>query len=152
MAALNGKYNYQSFVANAAVADRSAGLDVPPKVIRPPQIAAVWTPASIMEFSTDESGVVTGSASLVMRDVTLQFKIDGKITAAEAPILDRAANPLPEGVELTITIPGTRASYRLRGYFLKDSDHVVGTVVAISGDLGLQPDGTSGPFILYPAK
>jgi hypothetical protein len=147
MAALNGKYNYQSFVANAAVADRSAGLDVPPKVIRPPQLAALWTPSSLIEFCT-EAGLVTGSGKLG----PLEVKIDGKITAAEAPILDRAANPLPEGVELTITIPGTRASYRLRGYFLKDSDHVVGTVVAISGDLGLQPDGTSGPFILYPAK
>ena len=148
MAVLNGRYNYQSFAANAAVADRSAGPAAPPRVIRPPQIAAPWTPASVMEFATSAEGVVTGSANLG----PIEFKIEGRITPTEAGIADRAANPLPEGVDLTVTVPATGATYRLRGFFLNDSDHLVGTVVAVSRDLGMQPDGTSGPFVLYPVR
>jgi hypothetical protein len=38
------------------------------------------------------------------------------------------------------------------GYFLADSDHVVGTVVTLGNDLGWQPAGASGPFVLYPVR
>lgn len=103
-----------------------------------------------MEFSTDASGVVTGSAKLGPYD----FKIKGEITRPEAPIADRGAGALPEGVYLRITVPtkSGEAEYRLQGYFLTDSNHIVGTVVAVSNDLGFQPDGTSGPFVLYPVQ
>lgn len=42
------------------------------------------------------------------------------------------------------------AVYKLRGFFLDRSNHVVGTVVAISNDLARQPAGASGPFVLFP--
>jgi len=73
-------------------------------------------------------------------------------TPAVAGIADRAANPLPEGIDLVVTVEKTGSVYNLRGFFLAGSNHIVGTVVAISNDLGLQPAGTSGPFVLYPVS
>ena len=145
MKELQGKWNYQSF---AAVADRSAAPPAPPTVIRPALITGPWTPPSIMEFATDSAGKVTGSAELG----PLKFTITGAITPAVAGIPNRAANPLPEGVELVVTVERTGSVYNLRGFFLAGSNHIVGTVVAISNDLGLQPAGTSGPFVLYPVS
>jgi hypothetical protein len=101
-----------------------------------------------MEFATDSAGKVTGIAELG----PLKFAITGAITPAVAGIPERAANPLPEGVELVVTVDRTGSVYNLRGFFLVGSNHIVGTVVAISNDLGLQPAGTSGPFILYPVS
>lgn len=106
----------------------------------------MWTPPSVMEFATDAEGKVTGSAELG----PLKIKITGSITPAAAGIPERSANPMPEGVELVIVAEQTGSVYNLRGYFVQGSNHVVGTVVAISNDLGLQPPGTSGPFVLHP--
>ncbi len=143
---LQGKWNYQSFCSFSAVADRSAAPPNPPKIIRPALITGPWTPPAIMEFVTDTAGKITGSAELG----PLKFTIVGSITPAVGGIPERAANPLPEGVELVVTVPATGSVYNIRGFFLVGSNHVVGTVVAISNDLGLQPAGTSGPFVLYP--
>ena len=93
-----------------------------------------------MEFVTDASGKVTGSAKLG----PYEFKISGSVRPAFEDI--------PEGVELAVTVESTATVYNLLGYFLANSDHIVGTVVAISNDLGFQPAGTSGPFVLYPVK
>ncbi len=137
MKELQGKWNYQSFCSFAGVVDRSK---TPPDVKRPPLIAAPWTPPSEMAFQTDPSAKVTGSAKLGQ----VEFKINGSITPA--------TDGIPEGVELVVTVDAFATVYNLRGYFLADSDHIVGTVVAISNDLGDQPDGTTGPFVLYPVK
>jgi len=145
MKELKGKWHYQSFCSFAAVVDRSTAR---PDVMRPALLAGPWTPPSIMEFVTDSAGKVTGSAKLG----PLEFTIVGSVTPAVDGIPERAANSLPEGVELVVTVPSKGSAYHLRGYFLADSDHVVGTVVAISNDLGFQPAGTSGPFVLYPVK
>jgi hypothetical protein len=101
-----------------------------------------------MEFVTDASGKVSGSAELG----PLKFIIVGSITPAVEGLPERAANPLPEGIDLVVTVPATGSVYNIRGFFLADSTHIVGTVVAISTDLGLQPAGTSGPFVLYPVN
>jgi hypothetical protein len=137
MKELQGKWNYQSFVSLAAIVDRAK---TPPDVKRPAFIAAPWTPPSVMELVTDASGKVAGSAKLG----PYEFKISGSVRPA--------VDSIPEGVELVVTVESTATVYNLRGYFLTNSDHVVGTVVAISNDLGFQPAGTSGPFILYPVK
>lgn len=134
MPSLTGKWNYQSFVAVPA------GMDG----LKSPQIAAPWTPPAVMEFSTDGTGAITGSAQLVTPAGSVDFKIAGKLLPAEGS--------LPEGIELKVTVEKVAASYSLRGYFVKDSDHIVGSVVALSNDLRGRPPGTSGPFILYPAK
>ena len=135
---LQGKWNYQSFVSVPAVVDESKPL--PPNELSPALIAGPWTRPSEMEFATDSAGNVTGTAKLG----PLEFKITGSIKPA--------VDGLPEGVELAVTVAMTSSVYNLRGYFLKDSDHIVGTVVAISNDLGHRAVGTSGPFVLYPAK
>ena len=63
-----------------------------------------------------------------------------------------AVEGIPEGIELVVTVESVGAVYNLRGFYLANSDHIVGTVVAIGNDLGFQPVGTSGPFVLYPSK
>jgi len=148
MKELKGEWNYQSFCSFAAVADRSAGPTAPPHVLRPAQSAAPWTPASIMQFETHSGGKVTGTANLG----PIEFAIEGVITPPAAGIPARAAPSLPEGIELTVTVASTGSVYKLRGYFLTGSNHIVGTVVGISNDLGLQPVGTSGPFVLFPVS
>jgi hypothetical protein len=135
MKELQGKWNYQSFIDLPAIVDRTQS---PPEIKRAALIAAPWTPPSIMEFSTDASGNVIGSAKLG----PLEFKITGSVTIA--------TDTIPEGIELTVNVERTGTAYLLRGYFLHNSDHIVGTVVALSNDLGFQPPGSSGPFILYP--
>ena len=148
MKELQRKWNYQSFCSFDAVADRSAAPNAPPTVMRPALLTGPWTPPSVMEFATDLAGKVTGSAELG----PLKFMIAGAITPAVDGIPDRAANPLPEGIDLVVTVEKTGSVYNLRGFFLAGSNHIVGTVVAISNDLGLQPAGTSGPFVLYPVS
>lgn len=137
MKELQGKWNYWSFVSVPADVDRSK---TPPDVKRPPLIAGPWTPPSVMEFVTDSAGNITGTAKLG----PYEFKIAGSIK--------RAVEGVPEGIELVVTVEKKSSVYNLQGYFLKDSDHIVGSVVAISNDLGFQPAGTSGPFVLYPVK
>lgn len=135
MKELNGTWRYQSFCPLAAVADRTQS---PPKVLIPAQMAGPWVPSALMEFTTDEFHKITGTATLG----PLTFEISGSIT----PAMDT----IPEGIELVIIREATQSRYNLRGFFLAQSNHIVGTVVAISNDLGLQPVGTSGPFILFP--
>ena len=142
---LQGEWNYQSFCPSPAVADRTT---VPPSVRRSALAAAPWTPPSVMNFMTDAAGKITGSAKLG----PLEFKITGSITPPADSIPERAASNLPEGIALLVTVESTGTVYNLRGYFLAGSDHLVGTVVAISNDLGFHPPGTSGPFVLYPVK
>ena len=137
MKQIQGKWYYQSFCQSAADVDRSKS---PPEVKKPPLIAGPWTPPSIMELVTDAVGNVTGTAKL--------GPIDFKISGSVKPESDK----IPEGIELEVTVEKFAAVYKLRGFFLANSDHIVGTVVAISNDLGFQPDGTSGPFVLYPVK
>jgi hypothetical protein len=47
---------------------------------------------------------------------------------------------------------GVGAVHKIRGFFIADSDHVVGTVVAEKGDLVKQANGASGPFVLFSAR
>ena len=129
MPALNGNWSYQSFRPHVKVGDI------------PAQIAGVWTPPSVMKLTTSESGQVTGTA--VIRP-GVAFNVRGAVTP-------RLSDAIPEGVELVVD-GFAGASYRLRGYFLTGSDHVVGSVVAVTDDLGGWPVGTSGPFVLFPAQ
>jgi len=134
---LQGKWNYQSFCSFAANVDRTKN---PPDVKSPALIAGPWTPPSVMEFVTDASGKVTGNAKLG----PFEFKIGGSVKPA--------VDSIPEGVELVVTVERVAAVYNLRGFFLANSDHIVGTVVSIGNDLGFQPVGTSGPFVLYQLR
>lgn len=125
MATLNGKWSYRSFCPHSGTDDT------------PPQIAAPWAPPGVLEVATDGSGKVTGTLTFAPG---VALTISGTVTAA--------SGKLPEGIELTGE--GLSAVYKIRGFFLTGSDHVIGTVVAIQNDLGKQPVGTSGPFVLFP--
>ena len=48
--------------------------------------------------------------------------------------------------------PNLSATYKIRGFFLAGSDYLVGTVLAVRNDLARQPDGTSGPFVLFAVR
>jgi hypothetical protein len=87
-------------------------------------------------------------------------KVDGKLTFPSVPGLELTISgsitpaipgKLPEGVELMGE--GGRASVnKLRGYFVPGSPGpvIVGTIVASENDPAGRPDGTSGPFVLFP--
>jgi hypothetical protein len=73
---------------------------------------------------------------------TAALKISGIVT----PAVDK--ENLPEGIDLTGE--GLTAVYRVRGYFVTGSTHITGSVLSIQNDVARQPDGTSGPFVLFP--
>jgi hypothetical protein len=134
MGALNGRWSYRSFCPLAAT-DKF-----------PAQIAGPWTRVLVMELAT-EGDKVSGSAAI---GPGASLRINGSVTPA---VLDAPGGRelLPEGVELVVDgVAG--AVYNLRGFFTPGSDHIVGTVVAVSNDLGRQPVGTSGPFVLFPVR
>ena len=147
MKTLDGKWNYLSFVAKPAEVDRSSLL---PKVKEPANLCAEWTPPSVMDFTTDDSGQVTGKARLG----PIHFSIAGSVTQPTDESLG--------GVELSVTVDSLvarhvtginqEAVYKLAGSFLPNSTHIVGNVVGVSNDLGFMPDGASGPFVLYPVE
>jgi hypothetical protein len=80
--------------------------------------------------------------------------ISGSITSAfsgAGPV------PVPEGVKLTGKGPGKgglESVNELIGYFVDGgvSAVIVGTIRAVQNDPLGEPPGTSGPFVLIPAK
>jgi hypothetical protein len=133
MAALNGKWLYRSF--------RKGSDDTPT------QIAIPWAPRGALEVTTDGSGRVTGTLEF---GPTVKLTITGNLTPAFPA---NPANRIPAGPEgVALTGEGAGSVYKIRGFFIPDSDHVVGTVVAEKGDLAKQADGTSGPFVLVPSR
>jgi hypothetical protein len=73
----------------------------------------------------------------------LVLAISGRITPA-------VAGQVPEGIELTGTLG--ESVNDIQGCFIAGSATplVVGTVTAVKNDPAKQPDGTSGPFVLFP--
>ncbi|MGH6796133.1 MAG: hypothetical protein ACREDD_09790 [Methylocella sp.] len=125
MAQLNGRWSYRSFrsVANGTLS---------PTVLP-------WAPPGELVATTDATGKITGKLTFAHGWVALT------VTGSVTPAAEKEG--LPEGIE--VTGEGLMAVYKLRGYFLDHSGHVVGTVIAVRNDLGQQPDGTSGPFALF---
>jgi hypothetical protein len=135
MASFDGTWIYQSFCPQRGTSDI------------PAQIAVPWSPPGRLTVTTDAGGRVDGELRFKLPPPSggeLVFTISGSITPA-------VAGKLPEGVELT----GENGDSvnRIRGYFIPGSAGplIVGTIVAIKNDPGRQPDGASGPFVLFPA-
>lgn len=122
---LSGKYHYRSFCPKAGTKDT------------PSEIAAPWTPPGVFTVETDATGKVKGKLSFGPGS---ELQVSGSLTAS--------AGTIPEGIQLTGE--GLGATYKIRGFFLDGSDHIVGTVIAIANDVAKQPVGAHGPFILYP--
>ena len=125
MTTLNGHWSYQSFCAHQGTTE----------------LAAPWSPPGELEVSTDASGKITG---------TLKFPIAG-VELLVTGTITPAAGRLPEGVELMGE--GMGSVNQLRGYWITAPAGavIVGTVKCLKNDLAKQPDGTSGPFLLFPA-
>jgi hypothetical protein len=123
MSGLNGDWSYRSYC--------------PVKTASPPQDIAPWAPPGALSVATDSTGKVVGHLTFSPGAV---LTVSGSVTPASGKV--------PEGVELVGE--GMGAKYNIRGFFVAGSNHIVGTVVAVQKDLANQPDGTSGPFLLFP--
>jgi hypothetical protein len=122
---LNGTWTYQSFRPDNGNPS-----------LRP------WAPPAQLSVTTDEAGKVSGK--LTFPSVPgLELAISGSVMAA-------VPGKLPPRVELTGE--GGRSSVNMiQGYFVTGSPSplITGTVIAVRSDPAGQPDGTSGPFVLF---
>jgi hypothetical protein len=130
---LKGKWYYRSFRHEQVVVKDG-------KVDGNPQLAIPWAPLGELDANTDEAGEVTGTLTFTPPGVSL--KITGHITPA--------TDKLPPSIEITgEKLPTV---YQIKGFFVPESDLVVGTVLSVANDLAKQPVGTVGAFVLFPAK
>ena len=127
MANLNGTWIYRSFRPDNG----------PPSMVP-------WAPPGELSVTTDETGKVNGKLKFPAVP-GLELTISGSITPA-------VAEKLPEGIDLTGE-GGHQSVNKLRGYFIAGSPSpvIVGTIVAVKNDPAGRPNGTSGPFVLFPA-
>lgn len=136
MTGLNGAWIYQSF----------RPFDGPPSPLVP------WTPLAKLSVTTDASGKVDGKLTIPLPSGApvpeLVLAISGSVNPAVSGPM-----PLPERIELTGQ-GGRDSVYKLRGYFVDGGvgPVIVGIVFAVQNDVAGQPTGTSGPFVLFPAK
>ena len=130
---LNGKWSYRSFRHDPIVLKDG-------QVQGNPELATPWSPpGGVLEVTTGELGEVMGTLTFP----GAALKVSGKII----PATDKD----PASVELTGE--GGRASVnKIKGFFIPGSDHVVGTIMCVANDLSKQPNGTLGPFVLFPVK
>ncbi|HSI61077.1 MAG TPA: dienelactone hydrolase family protein [Ideonella sp.] len=129
---LNGQWAYRSFRHEPIVLKDG-------QVQGQPDLAIPWSPPGVLVAQTDSAGQVTGSLTFAPGAV---LKVTGKIHAA--------AGKMPASVELIGE--GQSSVNRIKGYFVPGSDHVVGTILCTANDLLKQPNGTLGPFVLFPIK
>jgi len=131
--AITGKWSYRSFRHDPIVVKDG-------RVVGKPDLATPWSPPDgVLEVSTGEMGEVMGTLTFSPKAV---LKISGRII----PATDKC----PAGVEL-IGAVGSSVN-RIKGFFIPGSDHIVGTILCEANDPGQQPNGTLGPFVLFPIK
>ena len=143
MTKLEGTWIYQSLRPSSA----------------PPSPVVPWSPPGKLTVTTDGTGKIEGKLNFP-KAPGLVLTITGSITPpATVPATPPATAPaeLPEGVELTGRVmlgEGRESVNKLRGYFVTGgaTPVIVGTIVAEQNDPLKQPPGTSGPFVLFPAK
>jgi hypothetical protein len=130
--ALNGKWSYRSFYHDPIMLKNG-------QVDGNPELAAPWAPPGVLQVDTDPAGTVTGILTFAPN---VALKIAGRVISS--------AENIPTSVELVAD--GLSAIYKIKGFFIPGSDHVVGTVLNVANDLAKKPVGTVGPFVLIPAK
>ena len=74
------------------------------------------------------------------------MEIEGRVTEVPSPLPSALWSGLKRGV--TLTGKTQTSIYQLQGWFVPDENQVVGSIVSVQNDIGRQPDGTSGHFIL----
>lgn len=130
MHALNGKWSYLSFRHDAIVVVN--GL-----VAGQPELAVPWSSPGVLDVRTSDDGVVAG---------TLAFAAGVALNVSG--VVAQASHNSPASV--TLIGEGLGSLNRIKGYFIPNCDHIVGTVLCEKNDLLRQPNGTLGPFVLYP--
>lgn len=129
---LKGKWSYRSFRHDPIVVKNG-------HVKGNPELAVPWSPPGVLEVDTNEAGEVTGKLAFT-KEVVLDIK--GRVI----PATDKA----PAFIELTGEFH--TSVNKIKGFFIPGSDHIVGTIVCMANDLGNQPVGTVGPFVLFPME
>ena len=129
---LNGKWSYRSFRHDPIVLKDG-------QVQGNPQLATPWSPLGVLEVVTSETGEVTGT-------LTFSPKAVLKVTGNVIPATGR------DPVSVELTGEGGGSVNKIKGFFIPGSDHVVGTIMAVVNDPMKQPNGTLGPFVLFPMK
>ena len=130
---LNGKWSYRSFRHEPIVLKDG-------QVEGNPELATPWSPpGGVLEAITGETGEVTGTLTFAPG---VALKVSGKIVPA--------TEKSPPSVELIGE--GLSSVNKIKGFFIPGSDHVVGTIMCVANDPSKQPNGTLGPFVLFPAK
>jgi len=132
MQTLNGRWSYLSFRHEPVIV--SDGV-----VLGDPELAEPWSPHGLLEVETSDSGEVRGILTFAPN---VKLQVSGMIRPAKA-------NALPF---VTLTGEGQGSVNYIKGHFIPNSDHIVGTVMCTQNDLLQQPNGTLGPFVLYPMK
>lgn len=132
-ATLNGKWSYLSFRHEPIVLKNG-------EVDGHPELAKAWSPPGVLEVTTSEAGEVKGTLTF---KPGIALKVSGKV----AP----PSGNDPASVELTGE-GGKGSVNKIKGFFIPGSDHVVGTIMATANDMLGQPNGTLGPFVLFPVK
>lgn len=130
---LDGKWSYRSFRHEPIVLKDG-------QVQGNPELATPWSPpGGVLEVTTGELGEVMGALTFAPG---VALKVWGKII----PATDKC----PASVELTGE--GHSSVNKIKGFFNPGSDHVVGTIMCVANDMLKQPNGTLGPFVLFPMK
>jgi hypothetical protein len=129
---MNGKWSYRSFRHDPIVVSDG-------EVEGTPNLATPWSPPGVLEVVTEPAGAVSGTLTFAPG---IALKVSGKVL----PATDKT----PAAVELIGE--GLSSVNRIKGYFIPGSDHVVGTILCEANDPARQPNGTIGPFVLFPIK
>ena len=125
-ATLNGKWHYRSFRHEPIVVKDG-------QVQGNSELATPWSPLGVLDVTTSEAGEVTGKLTFAAAP-GLVLKVSGKITFA--------TDKCPASVELTGEA-GPSVN-KIKGFFIPESDHVVGTIMSVANDPLKQPNGTLG--------
>jgi hypothetical protein len=129
---LNGSWSYRSFRHDPIVLKDG-------KVQGDPELAKAWSPLGLLEVSTSAEGLVSGTLTF---GPGVALKVAGSITPATEAGLS----------SVSLTGEGLGSMNRIKGYFIPESGHVVGTIMCTDHDLLKQANGTLGPFVLVPIQ
>lgn len=129
---LNGNWYYRSFRHDPIVVDKG-------KVVGEPELAVPWAPLGVLLASTSADGTVSGTLTFAPGVV---LEVSGAIVPATETCL----------ASVTLIGRGLGSVNRIKGFFMPESGHVVGTILCTANDLLKRPNGTAGPFVLMPIK
>jgi hypothetical protein len=131
-ASLNGSWSYRSFRHDPIVVEDG-------EVLGEPELAVPWSPRGVLVVRTSVDGTVVGTLTFAPGVV---LAVSGRVDPATDASL----------ASVTLTGEGLGSVNRIKGFFIPESGHVVGTILCTAHDLLKRPNGTAGPFVLVPIE